>query len=243
MTVTKKIAIIQPNYIPWKGYFDVIHAVDAFVFFDDVQYTVRDWRNRNKIKLAAGGTSWLTVPTLGGREQRICDVQIDHSQPWARKHLAAIRHSYSRSKFFREAFEAFETVIQKQHALLVDLDIELTKLVCGWLGITTALHRSSEMPAASELVKDGRLIDLCQKLGGTYYLSGPAAKDYIQPSLWADAGIELAWQDYSGYPAYPQIGEPFDPFVTVLDLIFSVGPAEAPRYIWDHSARPIPVRE
>src|SRR4051812_8539945 len=98
------VAIIQPNYIPWKGYFDIIHDVDKFIFLDDVQYTVRDWRNRNKIKLADGTTSWLSVPTRGGRNQRICDVAIDNTQDWKRKHQEAIRHSYGKTPFFGKYF-------------------------------------------------------------------------------------------------------------------------------------------
>jgi hypothetical protein len=230
-----RVAIIQPNYIPWKGYFDMIHAVDTFIFLDDVQYTVRDWRNRNKIKTAAGATSWLSVPTLGGRSQRVCDVAIDGAQGWRHKHTEALRHSYGRTPFFAEYFPRFAELLSREWKLLADLDIALTQEICAWLGVERQFRRSSEWSVAG--IKDDRLIELVERVGGTYYLSGPAARDYIVPEKFAEAKIELAYQDYSGYPEYPQIAPPFDHFVTILDLVFAVG-GEAPEYIWgQHRAR------
>lgn len=224
-----KVAIIQPNYIPWKGYFDIIHAIDTFIFLDDVQYTTRDWRNRNKIKTTDGSTIWLSVPTLGGRNQRICDVGIDHTQGWQRKHCESLRHNYRGAPFFEDYFERFSDVVTRDWKLLVDLDMELTREVSTWLGMDRRFLRSSELQPRGS--KDERLIDLVKKVGGTYYLSGPAARDYIEPQRFADAGVELAYHDYSGYPEYPQISDPFDHYVSVLDLLFAVGDA-APEYIW-----------
>jgi hypothetical protein len=237
----KRVAISQPNYIPWKGYFDIIHSVDVFVFLDDVQYTQRDWRNRNRIKLMSGAASWLTVPTLGGRNQPINEVLVDRGQDWARKHGEALRHSYARTPFFARYHARFVEIVASGHERLADLDIALTKQLCEWLGLTRDFQRSSELGGAGS--KDERLIELTKKVGGDFYLSGPAARDYIVPERFADAGITLAYQDYSGYPEYPQVSPPFDHFVTVLDLLFAVGP-EAPDYVWgSRRARPIPVRE
>jgi len=227
--MSKKVAIIQPNYIPWKGYFDIIAAVDVFIFLDDVQHTVRDWRTRNKIKTAAGTSSWLSVPTTGGRNQLIREVAIDQTQGWARKHLEAMRHSYGKTPHFATYFPQFSELLTSPTVLLADLNIRLTEQITAWLGLSREFLRSSQLGAAG--TKDDRLIDLVQQVGGSYYLSGPAARDYIRPERFADAGIELAYHDYQGYPAYPQISQPFDPFVTVLDLLFAVG-AEAPDYIW-----------
>ncbi len=224
-----RVAILQPNYIPWKGVFDMLHAVDVFVFLDDVQYTVRDWRNRNRVKTPAGPSAWLSVPTRGGRNQRICDVAIDYDQPWQHKHTEALRHSYGRTPFFHDYAPRFGEILDKRHPLLADLDIELTREVCGWLGIERDLRRSSELDPQG--IKDDRLIDLVQKVGGDAYLSGPAARTYIRPERFSDAGIALSYQDYAGYPEYPQISAPFDHAVTILDLLFAVGPA-APEYIW-----------
>jgi len=174
-----RVAIIQPNYIPWKGYFDIIHDVDVFVFLDDVQYTVRDWRNRNKIKTRDGQTTWLTVPTLGGRNQPILSVEIDEAQPWRRKHLDALRHAYGRTPHFERYFAGLSATLAEPWKLLVDLDIALTKQICGWLGCERRCERSSTLAPSG--AKDDRLIDLVQKVGGSFYLSGPAARDYIRP--------------------------------------------------------------
>jgi hypothetical protein len=237
----KRVAISQPNYIPWKGYFDIIQAVDVFVVLDDVQYTQRDWRNRNRIKLASGASSWLTVPTLGGRNQAIHEVLVDRGQDWARKHGEALRHSYARTPFFARYHSRFVEIVSSGHERLVDLDIALTRQICEWLGLEREVLRSSELGGAG--TKDERLLDLIAKVGGDFYLSGPAARDYIVPERFARAGVELAYHDYSGYPEYPQVSEPFDHYVTVLDLLFAVGP-DAPDYVWgSRRARPTPVRE
>jgi hypothetical protein len=225
----KRVAIIQPSYIPWRGFFDVIHAVDVFIFLDDVQYTVRDWRNRNRIKTHQGDSIWLSIPVRGGRNQRIADVEIDDSQEWRRRHLEAIRHSYGRCRFFGEYFPGLTEALEGGPSRLADLDIQLTHRICAWLGCERRFHRSSELAPSG--TKDDRLIDLVRKVEGDFYLSGPAARDYIQPEKFRDAGIELAYQDYGGYPVYDQISAPFDPQVTVLDLLFSVG-SEAGDYIW-----------
>lgn len=224
-----RVAIIQPSYIPWRGFFDVIHSVDVFVFLDDVQYTVRDWRNRNRIKTHQGPSVWLTVPTRGGRDQRIADVEIDDTQDWRRKHLASLRHSYGKCRHFADYFPELSELLTNGPANLAALDITLTERICRWLSVERRFLRSSDLSPVGS--KDDRLIDIVRKVDGSFYLSGPAARDYIVPQKFADAGIELAYQDYAGYPEYPQISDPFDPHVSALDLLFAVGPA-APEYIW-----------
>jgi hypothetical protein len=225
-----RVAIIQPSYIPWRGFFDIIHSVDVFVFLDDVQYTIRDWRNRNRIKTHQGPSVWLTVPTRGGRDQRIADVEIDDTQDWRRKHLASLRHSYGKCRHFADYFPKLsELLTDARTTRLADLDILLTQQICAWLSVERRFARASEL--SPEGSKDDRLIDLVRKLGGDSYLSGPAARAYIQPEKFAAAGIELSYHDYAGYPEYPQIAAPFDPYVTILDLLFAVGP-DAPDYIW-----------
>lgn len=225
----RKIGIIQPSYIPWRGYFDFIHEVDAFVFLDDVQYTERDWRNRNRIKTRDGKTLWLTVPTLGGRNQLIKDVLLDNSQHWQRKHLAALQHNYSRAPFFNRYFEGLENIYNLSFEKLSELDIALTKQISSWLGIGTEFMISSVLDVSGS--KDDRLLQLVEKLDGDTYLSGPAARAYLRPDCWENAGIKLNYKDYSGFPEYPQISQPFEAQVTILDLIFMKGP-DAMDYIW-----------
>lgn len=231
------VGVIQPNYIPWRGYFDFISRVDLFLFYDDAQYTRQDWRNRNRIRLKNGQSVWLSVPVKAGIDSLIMDVEIDHSKNWVRKHLDTIQQSYGRAPFFRHYFGRFQEILHDAPPLLVDLDILLCRQICDWLGIRTELRRTSELGCQG--VKDEKLIAMMQAVGGTHYLSGPAAKAYIRPELWQQAGIALDYIDYPAYPAYPQIAEPFDPLVSVLDLLFMVGP-EAPRHIWPDAGGGVP---
>jgi hypothetical protein len=223
------VGVIQPCYLPWRGFFDFVNEVDTFVFLDDVQYTVRDWRSRNRIRTPGHGCTWLTVPVLGGRDQLIKDVRIDRSQPWVRKHLGAITQSYGRSPHFERYFAALSSALKSGHELLSNLDIELTRSICAELGIRTPLLQSSTLDCPG--TKDDKLIAIVRAVGGQRYVSGPAAKAYLQPQKWQSAGIELAYKDYSGYPEYPQIEAPFEPSVSIIDLLFAVGDRAAD-YIW-----------
>ena len=225
----RTIGIIQPSYLPWRGFFDFIQEVDVFVFLDDVQYTVRDWRNRNRIKTPDGGAVWLTVPVLGGRNQLIRDARIDNAQPWIRKHVQLLERSYRRAPHFDEYFGTIAAVYSAEFELLSELDIALTRALCGCLGIETELVVASSL--ACEGAKDDKLLAIVQRLEGDVYLSGPSAAAYMRPSLWRDAGVDLRYKDYSGYPEYAQISEPFEPSVSVLDTLFMLGKA-APDYIW-----------
>ncbi len=233
----KSVGIIQPNYLPWRGYFDFIHEVDVFVFLDDVQYTPRDWRSRNRVKMPDGSCRWITVPVLGGRDQLIRDVRIDNAQGWQRKHLETLRHSYGKAPWFGEYFPRLEALlIDGGFERLCDLDVALTREIAGWLGISTPVVLASALGTTG--TKDDKLLAIVRALEGDDYLSGPAAQDYIAPALWADAGVRLRYKVYSGYPDYAQIAPPFEPAVSVLDLMFMQGPA-ASDFIWGaHRQRP-----
>lgn len=226
----RTVGIIQPNYLPWRGYFDFIHEVDVFLFLDDVQYTPRDWRSRNRVRLPDGSCRWITVPVQGGRDQLIKDVRIDGTQAWQRKHLETLRHCYGKAPHFATYFQRLEQLLLEGPCeRLCDLDVALTRAIAGWLGIETPLRLASEF--ATDGVKDQKLLALVQAVGGDDYLSGPAAQDYIEPSLWAEAGVALRYKDYAGYPDYAQMADSFEGAVSVVDLLFMQGPA-APDYIW-----------
>lgn len=225
----RKIGIIQPNYIPWRGYFDFINDVDVFVFLDDVQYTVRDWRNRNRIKNHGGAAVWLTVPVTGGRNQSIKDVQIDNNQKWKAKHLATIRQTYGQTPHFDSYFGELKNVYDGHYIHLCDLDIALTQLISCWLGIETEFLRASDIHGSGQ--KDDRLLQIVQHLNGGCYQSGPAAKSYMRPEIWKEAGIAVEYKSYPSYPEYCQVSDPFEPAVSIIDLLFMVG-SEAPEYIW-----------
>ena len=220
-----RVAVIQSNYIPWKGYFDIIHDVDLFVFYDDVQYTKNDWRNRNKIKTAQG-LAWLTVPVGKGQDRLICEVDIDEAA-WGRKHWATIEQSYARAPFFKLYRDFFEHVYRgTTWTNLSALNQFLVRQISQeFLGLTTAFRDSREYKAQG--AKQDRLIDLLRKVGATRYVSGPSARAYIQAADFASAQIELVFKDYSNYPEYLQLYPPFEPAVSILDVLFNCGPAAA----------------
>ena len=226
----KKIAINQTIYLPWKGYFDLINSVDVFVFLDTVQYTEHDWRNRNKI-LTHQGSKWITVPIKNScrRGQLICEAEIDNRSTWQRKHYNAFKLNYSKAPYFNE----FEWIIEelfmnKSWNKISEFNISAIKLIAKILGIKTEFIDSLDLNP--EGAKDDRVIDIIKKLNGDYYLSGPRASEYLIPEKFENNNIKLEYINYD-YPDYKQVFEPFDHFVTVLDLIFNCGEA-APYYIW-----------
>jgi len=226
--VPKRVAILQSNYIPWKGYFDIIHDVDEFIFLDDVQYTRQDWRNRNRIKTAEG-LRWLTIPVGTGLDRRICDVELP-ADDWAETHWRRITESYAAAPHFETYRAALEDLYRgRKWRTLSELNQEMIRTISQWLGIATSFRDSREL--AAEGRGQERVIGILQRAGADVYVSGPAARAYIEPQRFADAGIELRWKDYSGYPEYPQFHPPFVHEVTVLDLLFHTGP-DAPRSIW-----------
>ena len=226
----KRVAIVQSSYIPWKGYFDLIRAVDEFILLDDVQFTRRDWRSRNQIKTAQGLT-WLTVPvkSKGLYLQRVEDTCISDAR-WAEKHWATLRGSYARTPFFRHCAAVLEPVYAAlgREERLSAVNHRLIVAACELLGIGTRITSSSEYGAPEG--KNERLIDLCLKAGATEYLSGPKARGYLDEAMFGAAGIAVRFADYSGYPEYAQPFPPFEHHVSVLDLLFCTGP-DAPRYM------------
>lgn len=225
----KKLAILQSNYIPWKGYFDIIHDVDEFVFYDDVQYTSRDWRNRNKI-VTDNGLKWLSIPVGQKRDRLICEVVIqDHS--WQRKHYETLKFAYGRCKYW-DLYEPFlnDVYLQREWDSLSELNHYMTKYIANEiLGCDTVFMDSRDYETHG--AKHEKLLSLVKATGADFYESGPAAKDYIIAKDYEDAGIELVWKDYSGYPEYTQNTEEFTHYVSIFDLLFNVG-EKAPYYIW-----------
>lgn len=220
----RKVAILQPNYIPWKGVFDLISRVDCFVFYDDVQYTSKDWRNRNKIK-TANGDLWLSVPvqTKGRRRQLISEAQIETGTNWQEKHFRSIRNSYSRAPFFKQFEYLLEDLyLGREWLSISDLSIQSTMWLAKALDIEVEWHRSSDL--GQEGAKDGeRVLKICNLLGGNHFINGPSARDFIDESLFVERGVSLEFIDYD-YPQYPQLHGPFVHQVSVLDVLFNCGP-------------------
>jgi len=227
---TKSIAIVQSCYIPWKGYFDLIASVDEFVLYDDRQFTRRDWRNRNRIR-TPGGTVWLTIPVrVKGRYEQRIDETVVSDTSWSPTHWKTLVHSYAAAAHFdayRDRFEHTYAALESETRLSL-INRRLIEEVCDTLGIRTTLSWSTDY--AAEGSKTQRLVSICRAAGATRYVSGPRAREYLDEQLFARAGIELSYIDYSAYPEYPQLYAPFEHAVTILDLIFNVGP-EAPRYM------------
>jgi hypothetical protein len=225
--------ILQPSYIPWRGYFHQIEKADLFVFYDDVQYDKHGWRNRNKIKTAQG-SQWLTIPVhargASVENTAICAVQVDEGQPWSRKHWASIRQAYGKAPFFSRYGPLLESILEDHPASLADFTISSTVQLASELGIgNRRFLRSSAL--GGEGRKTDRLLDILTKLGAGHYVTGPSARDYLEEEKLIAAGISVEYMTYD-YPEYPQLHPPFDPQVSIIDLLMACGP-EAPRFIWE----------
>jgi hypothetical protein len=225
--------ILQPSYIPWRGYFHQIRRADVFVFYDDVPYDKHGWRNRNRVK-TANGVQWLTIPVRSRgcvvAKTPIKDVEIDWGRDWASKHWATLRQAYARrTPYFGRYAPLLEPFYARRASSLADFVIDLTVALARELGVgPTRFVRCSTLGVRGERV--ARLVGILREVGATHYLSGPSARDYIDPEAFASAGIGLEYMTYD-YPPYRQLYPPYDPQVSILDLLFMEGP-QAPGYIW-----------
>jgi hypothetical protein len=224
----KKVAIVQSNYIPWKGYFDLIATVDEFILYDDVQYTRGDWRNRNKIK-TPHGLHWLTIPVQvkGKYRQRIRDAEIA-CPDWAAEHWKKLELNYRRATYYKDIADLLAPLYEESHRNLSQLNRRFIEVLARYIGVDTTISNSWDYTLVDG--KTARLANLCAQAGATEYISGPSAKDYIDESVFACQGIKLTWFDYSGYPEYPQLWGSFEHGVTFLDLLFNCG-RDARRYM------------
>lgn len=219
----KKVFISQSNYIPWIGYFDAINSADEFVVLDNVQYTKNDWRNRNRIN-TADGIKWLSVPvyTKGRFPQKIKEAKICNHF-WAKKHLKALQFNYSKSPFFKDVFPLFEELyLSKKYTHLSELNYDLILLLCKLLGIKTKITRA-EVYGWEGKNKTEAIINICKKTGATTYLSGPAAKAYLNEGLFEAAGIQLHYIDYAYTKFFPDVFPASQENVSVVDLLFNKG--------------------
>jgi len=228
----KKIAILQSNYIPWKGYFDLINSVDEFVILDTVQYTKNDWRNRNKIKTKQG-LKWLTIPVnqKNRLSKPINEISISDLN-WMDSHVNLLKINYKKSEFFDEVITFVENIYIKTKGIvkLSEINELFIRELCSVLNIKTKIIRAEQFGELNQTPND-RLIDICNKVCATSYLSGPSAKNYLDSNLFLDKGIMVEWMEYSGYPEYNQLYGEFIHEVSILDLLFNVGLENAYKYI------------
>jgi hypothetical protein len=216
----KKVAILQSNYIPWKGYFDVIAAVDEFIIYDDMQFTKNDWRNRNLIKTPSG-LQWLSIPVGQGINRRIRDVLLPANN-WQEKHWKTLVSNYARAPFFDEIANWLQPIyLDMSLQTLSDFNCKLIKTICCYLKIPTIIKSSSDYNLGEG--KSERLVHICRQAGADIYLSGPSAASYLDELLFKAAGIGVEWFDYSNYPTYQQLWGEFAHNVSIIDLLFNCG--------------------
>lgn len=218
----KTVAIIQSNYIPWKGYFSIIKDVDEFILYDDMQYTRRDWRNRNQIKTPQG-LHWLTIPVevKGKYFQKINETKI--SDPaWAEQHWKTIHANYRKARCYEQFGPMIEELYQScNFQMLSEVNHHFITSIGRIFNIGTKITWSSDYMLPEG--KTSRLVSLCVQAGATDYISGPAAKDYIEPHLFEEAGVKLHWYSYAGFPQYEQLYGDFVHGVSILDLLLNAG--------------------
>jgi hypothetical protein len=218
--MSKRIAVFQSNYIPWKGFFDLIRSVDEFVLDDDVQFTKQSWRNRNRIK-SPEGLQWLTIPVHTNFPDKIGDVRIADNA-WPAKHWRAIESSYRRAPAF-DVFGPYlhELYLTARHERLSAVNEHFLRGICDWMGIATPLLRSIDMPVEGE--RNERLIAICRSLDADRLLNGPSAREHMDETKIVRAGIQVEYEDYEGYQAYPQLHGVFEHAVSIVDLLLHCG--------------------
>ncbi len=215
-----RIAILQSNYIPWKGYFDLIASVDAFLFYDEVQYTKNDWRNRNRIKTPQG-TQWLTIPVGDAIHRRIDAVAIREAG-CGDAHWRRLAANYARAAHFRAVAAWLEPLYRdRPWTHLSTVNRRLVAAICEFLDIRTTLGDTTDHAATGD--RNDRLLSICRAAGADVYVSGPAARSYLDVDAFAAAGIAVEWMDYRGYPEYRQLWGPFVHEVSIVDLLFNCG--------------------
>ncbi len=225
MGLKKSIAILQSNYVPWKGYVDIIAAVDEFLIFDEVQYTRRDWRNRNKI-VVQGKPHWLTIPVkTKGRFDGPIDTMETDGRAWAETHWKSIAHAYGKAPFFPLYQRVIQTTYEKAATLLrlTEINELFLRTIVGLLEVSTTIARSDTVERLAATPTD-RLIEICLARGAALYVSGPAARAYIKTDEFDRARIELRYADYSGYPVYDQKSDDFEHGVSIVDVLMRCGP-------------------
>jgi len=217
-----RVAIMQPTYLPWLGYFGLMHSVDLFILLDSVQFARRSWQQRNQIK-TANGAQWLTVPVLskGKRDQLICDVEFDRGSAFPLSHQKVIEMNYRKSAHFDVYAPKLFEILNTESCNLAELTIDSILWIRNVLGITTPVRRASEFTNTG--TKAELLVSLCEQVGATEYVSPPGSKDYLDESdAFTKRGLPQSYFQYE-HPEYPQRYGSFLPYMSVIDLLFNCG--------------------
>lgn len=215
------IAIMQPGYFPWLGFFELMGRCDLFVFLDDVQYTKRDWRNRNRLR-SSSGWQWITVPVLSRNHSKeaINDILINNTIDWRRKHLNIILKNYGKARFFNEYYRDIVDIYSRNWQNLSELTICSTLFIKDKLGITTPHIRSSSLKIKEKQSK--RILEICRELRASELLDSKASRGFLDTAIFAKRNIKITFQDYK-HPVYEQIHKPFMEYMSALDLLLNCG--------------------
>jgi hypothetical protein len=214
------VSILQSNYIPWKGYFDIIARSDIFVIYDEVQFTKNDWRNRNLI-VTPQGIKWITIPVKQvSLNQKISETQVSNEN-WNKKHKNTLIANYAKSPKFKEISELIFPLYNSSSKFLSEINTSFILAICEYLNIRTEIVNSKILNLTGD--RNERLVDACRKLNATKYISGPGAKCYLNHELFENNGISVDWMDYSNYTKYNQNTKQFIDQVSILDLLFNEG--------------------
>ncbi len=216
-----KVAVHQPQYLPWLGYFDKMDRVDCFVLLDDAQFEKNEWQNRNRIKTATGW-QWLTVPVLHRFPQRIAEVRIHDAAPWRRKHLQALIGNYGGAPDFETHRPFLEELYAREWRLLLDVALAALAYLAGALGVTTKLVLASTLGLPEGARATERLVAICRALGADTYLSGAGGHEYLEVERFERDGVRVVFQAFE-CPVYPQRFGAFEPNLSVVDLLFNCG--------------------
>ncbi|MFQ5901259.1 MAG: WbqC family protein [Thermodesulfobacteriota bacterium] len=214
------IAIHQPQFMPWLGYFDKIDLADAFVYLDNVQFKKNEYQNRNRIKTSQGW-QWLTVPVTYRYPEKICEVKIDNKANWKKKHLMSIKTNYKKTPYFDLYFQEIVGLYSKNYEYLSDFNIASVEMISRLLGLDKKTHKASGIKGLRE-EPTLRLVDICKSLCGDTYLSGRDGKEYMDISAFTREGIEVVFQEFN-HPIYPQLYGDFNPFMSSIDMLFNCG--------------------
>lgn len=217
-----KCVILQPTYLPWIGYFAMIDLTDTFIFYDDVQFVKQSWQQRNKIRQNENNWLWLTVPVIQKFGQKINETLIDNKSYWNKKHIKSIQAVYSQAQYFNSFIGEISNILLKNWEYLCDLDISIITKICKMLDINIPKFIKSSDLSGIDGQKTDRVISILKKIGADEYISGPAAKDYIDIKEFDQHNIKLYWFNYE-HPIYPQSCSKFMPYLSIVDLIMNTG--------------------
>lgn len=226
-----KIGALQTAYLPWLGFFDQIYRCDLFIIYDDLQYTRKDWRNRNRIKTSQG-PMWLTVPVVAesAHKKRICDIEIAPDMRWAARHWKALKTNYARAPFFSRHSHFFHDLYASQWKYLAPLNREIIDYCLNQLKIRTEVLYSSESCIEQDYLRQcggktdatERIVFICNRFGAKSFLEGPSGKQYLKENVLEDAGIILQYHHYPHLRYRQRFGK-FIPCLSIVDLLYNYG--------------------